>query len=539
MKPPHEVRGNVVDVVARRIYPATVKVADGRVAEVVEDGGEYGAYVAPGFVDSHVHVESSMLTPSEFARAAVVHGTVGCVSDPHEIANVLGAEGVIYMLDDARKSPFKFLFGAPSCVPASPYETSGARLGPREVAGLLGLGEIGYLAEVMDYPGVIGGDPDLLAKIAAAKAAGKPVDGHAPGLAGEDARRYFGAGISTDHECYMRQEAEGKLALGVKVQVREGSAARNFGEVYPACARKPGQCMFASDDKHPHDLIGGHINELLARAVRAGTDAIDALCMATLNPVKHYGLAVGLLQPGDPADYVVLEDLLDFRPIRTVIGGAVVAEDGRCLLKWNRPKAVNRFGTARKRPEDYRVPWKGGLARVIGASDGQLVTDTLELELKTAGGCAVADASRDVLKIAVVNRYADARPAVGFVRGFGLSEGAIASSVAHDSHNIVAVGASDEALSKAVNLVIDHRGGISASGARGLILPLPVAGLMSDQPADRVAEAYLRLDAYAKKLGSRLAAPYMTLSFMALPAIPKLKITDRGLVDGRPVKLEA
>jgi adenine deaminase len=536
------VSGNIVDVVARRIYPGTVKVVSGRIVEIVEDTGNYDTYIVPGFVDSHVHVESSMLTPSEFARAAVVHGTVACVCDPHEIANVLGVEGVKYMLEDAKKTPLKFLFGAPSCVPASPYESNGASLGPDEVRELLAFEDIGYLAEVMNYPGVLSGDPALLAKIDAAKAASKPVDGHAPGLVGEDARRYFGAGISTDHECYLPDEAKGKLALGVKVQIREGSAARNFDDIIRVCALKTGLCMFASDDKHPHDLLRGHINELVSRAIKAGVDPFDALSMATLNPIRHYCLGVGLLQKGDPADYVVVGDLREFKPLKTVIGGVVVAEDGAARLKWNKPRAVNRFEASRKRPDDFKVPWKGGPIKVIGVLDGQLLTEELTAEPKTNGGHAVADASADILKIAVVNRYRDAKPAVGFIKGFGLREGAIASSVAHDSHNIVAVGASDETLSRAVNLIIDNRGGISAAAARGLILPLPIAGLMSDQPADRVAEAYIRLDAYAKSLGCRLAAPYMTLSFMALPVIPKLKMTDRGLFDGqrfKPVGLAA
>jgi len=536
MKSVDSVCGNVVDVVARRVYPGIIKVVRGRISEIVEVMENYDTYVIPGFVDSHVHVESSMLTPSEFARAAVAHGTVACVSDPHEIANVLGVEGVKYLMEDAGKTPFKFLFGAPSCVPASPFETSGACIGPDDVRGLLALEGIGYLAEVMNYRGVIGGDPDLLAKIGAATAASKPVDGHAPGLMGEDAGRYFAAGISTDHECYMLDEARGKLALGVKVQVREGSAAKNFNDIIPACIEKPGLCMFASDDKHPHDLLRGHINELVQRAVYAGLDVMDALAMASLNPVMHYGLDVGLLQKGDSADYVVVENLRDFKPLKTVIGGVVVAEDGISKLRWNKPRVINRFTASRTRPDDFRVPWAGGQARVIGVLDGQLVTESLTGELKLEGGNAVADSSRDVLKIAVVNRYADARGAVGFVKGFGLKEGAIASSVAHDSHNIVAVGASDDALCRAVNLIIDNHGGISAAGARGLVLPLPIAGLMSDQPADRVAEAYLRLDAYAKSLGCTLTAPYMTLSFMALPVIPKLKITDKGLFDGEAFK---
>ncbi len=536
MKSVDSVCGNIVDVVARRVYPGVIRVSGGRISEIIETSETYDTYVIPGFVDSHVHVESSMLTPSEFARAAAVHGTVACVSDPHEIANVLGVDGVRYMLDDAKKTPFKFLFGAPSCVPASQFETNGARIGPDDVRELLALDGIGYLAEVMDYPGVIGGDPVVLAKISASKAVLKPVDGHAPGLMGEDAKKYFGAGISTDHECYLLDEAKGKLALGVHVQVREGSAAKNFNEIFPACMEKPGLCMFASDDKHPHDLLDGHINELVCRAVKSGLDVMDALAMASLNPVRHYNLDVGLLQKGDSVDYVVVNNLRNFKPLKTVIGGVVVAEDGISKLGWNKPRIVNRFEATRKRPKDFRVPWSGGLARVIGVLDGQLVTENLTEELKVEGGYAVADTSRDILKIAVVNRYSNAKPALGFVKGFGLGQGAIASSFAHDSHNIVAVGATDDAICLAVNLVIDNHGGISAAGERGLVLPLPIAGLMSDQPADKVAESYLRLDAYAKSLGSKLTAPYMTLSFMALPVIPKLKITDKGLFDGEAFK---
>jgi len=516
---------------------------DGRICGIVpEPGRHYRRTIAPGFVDAHIHIESSMLPPAEFARLAVVHGTVATVSDPHEIANVLGEAGVAYMIAEAKRTPFTFCFGAPPCVPATPFETSGAALGVRAVARLLARPQIGYLSEFMNFPAVLRGDADALAKIAAAVRLGKPVDGHAPGLRGAMAASYAAAGISTDHECFTLAEARDKIAAGMKILIREGSAARNFAALQPLLRSHPDKCMFCCDDKHPDELIRYHIDEHVRRALASGADRIDALSVASLNPIRHYGLRVGLLQVGDPADFIVFEGWRRLRVRRTYLRGVLAARDGRSMLPRRVPRVINRFRALRRAPADFRTPARRGKLEVIGAIDGQLITRRLRMNAHVVAGAAVADPSRDLLKIAVVNRYALRAPvSTAFIHGFGLRAGAIASSVAHDSHNIVAIGADDASLSEAVNWVIRNRGGVAAVGgteAGGTcVLPLPIAGLMSDLPGAKVAAAYAEADRFAKALGSKLSAPFMTLSFMALLVIPDLKLSDRGLFSAARGKL--
>jgi len=531
-------RGHVVDLHDREIQPSVVHVEDGRILRIDDaEGAVPDRYILPGFVDAHVHVESSMLTPSEFARAAVTHGTVATVSDPHEIANVLGVPGVEYMLTDASDVPFTFAFGAPSCVPATPFETSGAELDAEAVASLLDRDDVPYLSEVMNYPGVIDRAPDLMAKIDAAKRRGKPVDGHAPGLRGDGVREYAAAGVETDHECVTIDEAREKLAAGMKILIREGSAAKNFDALMPLMAEAPDHLMFCSDDKHPDALVEGHIDDLVRRAIDLGHDRFDVLRAACIHPVEHYGLDVGLLRKGDPADLIVVRNLETFDVLKTYVRGQQVASRGETQIPRKESPVVNRFAASPLKAEAFRVAAPAPDAfriRVIEASDNQLVTGEGQVEAAMRDGAVVAGPSRDVLKIAVVNRYRDAEPAVAFVRGFGLTEGAIASSVAHDSHNIVAVGASDDALARAVNAVIDAKGGVAAVG-RGTtrLLPLPIAGLMSDRPYPEVARRYTALSQFVQQdLGSPMDAPFMTLSFMALLVIPKLKLSDQGLFDG-------
>jgi adenine deaminase len=535
-------RHQVADVVSGRVFPAEVIVRDGRIASVAPASGPVDPGVlVPGFVDAHVHVESSMLPPWEFARVAMRHGTVASVSDPHEIANVLGADGVRFMLDDIAGSPFTCWFGCPSCVPATGFETAGAVLDADACARLLDDPRIGYLSEMMNWPGAIAGDSQVLAKIAAAKARGKPVDGHAPGLRGDQARAYFARGIETDHECYELDEARGKAALGVKVLIREGSAARNFDALWPLLGERPELCMFCTDDAHPDDLLVGHIDRIAARAVANGIDPMAALRAATLNPVRHYRLPCGLLQQGDRADMVLLEDLRSFRPLRTWIAGAVVAEHGRDLLPRRPSETPNACRAATFTAADFSIRAPEGCTgaaevavHAIVAEDGQLITGSTNLRSRTVAGVVEPDPSRDLLQLAVVNRYAEAPPAGAFIRGFGLRRGAIAASVAHDCHNVVAVGATREDIAVAVNAVFRARGGLAvADGGAVDVLPLPIAGLMSDRPAEEVAAAYARLTAKAKALGSPLRAPFMTTSFMALLVIPALKLSDRGLFDGQ------
>lgn len=532
------VRSNVLDLFRRTVTPADVQVIDGKIASItpLPAGEAVDGYLLPGLVDAHVHVESSMLVPTEFARAAVVHGTVASVSDPHEIGNVLGVEGVRYMLDQGEQTPFKFAFGAPSCVPATPFETAGATISVAEVEALLDDPRVGYLSEMMNFPGVLAGDPDCLAKIAAAQSRGKPVDGHAPGLRGETAARYVAAGPSTDHECFTIEEARDKLAAGCKISIREGSAARNFDALAPLIAERPGMVMLCSDDKHPDELAVGHINSLVRRAVAAGASVFDALAAACRTPVEHYGLPVGLMRVGDPADLVEVDSLTEFNARRTWIDGQLVAAGGVSLLPRVEPRVVNRFAPREVRGEELALAAAGvSHLRVIEAVDGQLVTGSLLVTPKTHAGNVVSDVEADVLKLVVVNRYADAEPAVAFVKNFGLRRGAIASSVAHDSHNVIAVGVDDTDLSTAVSLVMENLGGLAAASHRDGVaeaLPLPVAGLMATGTCAEVGAAYAKLDRLAKEWGSPLRAPYMTLSFMALLVIPALKLSDRGLFDG-------
>lgn len=542
MSDSHQIIANRVDVLRQQIAPVAMDVRNGRIADI-RPVPEADVFVVPGFVDAHVHIESSMLLPSEFARVAVRHGTVATVSDPHEIANVCGVEGIELMLEDAAASPLKFHFGAPSCVPATSFETSGAVLDVKAVEQLLDDPRINHLSEMMNFPGVLAGDLDVMSKIIAARSRGLPVDGHAPGLRGSQAERYFAAGISTDHECVTLDEALEKIRYGAKIAIREGSAARNFDTLWPLLNEHAEDCLFCSDDKHPDDLLLGHINLLVCRAVERGVDVMDALQAACITPVQHYQLPVGLLQIGDPADFIVLENLHQFEPIATYIDGCKVAERGESYVERVSTSALNQFVAEPVRREAIHVV--GGVhgersehrttsdakLRVIEVVDGQIVTGAACVAVSEAAALD-SRVAEDVLKLVVVNRYQCIEPAVGFVRGFGLKAGALASSVAHDSHNIVAVGENDDDLIDAINLVIAARGGLALNcGEESLVLPLPVAGLMSLDTCDRVATDYGTLDSWAKSLGCRLESPFMTLSFLALPVIPKLKLTDKGLFD--------
>ena len=533
---------NVVDVHTRSIRPAAIRVEAGRIAAIVPTGATAPdaalPYALPGFVDAHVHVESSLLVPTEFARLAVTHGTVATVSDPHEIGNVLGVAGVEFMLENASHSPFKFCFGAPSCVPATPFETAGAEITTADIARLFENPKIGYLAEMMNWPGVLHRDPDVMAKIALAHAAGRPVDGHAPGLRGDDAAHYASAGISTDHECFTAAEARDKLAVGMKILIREGSAARNFDALIELLPEHYANMMFCSDDKHPDTLVLGHINQLVQRAVALGHNVFDVLQVACVNPVAHYKLPVGLLREGDPADFITVTDLRDFEVQQTYLNGQLVAENGQSLLPAAPISVVNNFHAQPVQAADFQVaaPAEQLTLRVIECFDGQLITARVDLPATVENGLVVPDIAGDVLKLAVINRYQPhIAPAVAFIRGFGLTHGALASSVGHDSHNITAVGCDDESLARAVNLVIAAKGGLAAVGADGqeILVPLPVAGLMSDQEGTAVAAAYAAVDALSKQMGSPLGAPFMTLSFMALLVIPSLKLSDKGLFDGQ------
>lgn len=526
-------QGNIVDIIGKRIYKGEICVEKGVITQINAANHAVENYILPGFIDAHIHIESSMLVPSEFAKIAVLHGTVATVSDPHEIANVLGVKGVEFMIENGKKVPLKFNFGAPACVPATSFESAGALIDAEDIKKMMENPDIKYLAEMMNYPGVLFDDPEVLAKLQHAKNNHKPIDGHAPGLRGEEVSKYIAAGISTDHECYSYDEALEKLQKGMKIIIREGSAAKNFEALIDLVPTHFEKMMFCSDDKHPDDLLLGHINQLCERAVAKGIDIFKVLQVACVNPVKHYGLDVGLLQKGDPADFIVIEDLEKFKVLATYINGVLVAKNGTSFVKNVPFDVLNNFNTDKKKISDFQYPSTAQRIRVIEALDGELVTHQIEANSLIKKGNLVSNTSTDVLKMTVVNRYKNEKPAIAFIKNFGLKEGAIASSVGHDSHNIIAVGVSDEALCKAVNLIIENKGGVCAvTDSEEKIVPLPVAGIMSDKSAQEIGVAYATLDAMAKKMGSTLRAPYMTLSFMALLVIPALKLSDKGLFDG-------
>ena len=549
------ISGNLVDIQQKKIYPAEVKVENGKIISIIPTPDSRlmtPDYILPGFIDAHVHIESSMLVPSEFAKLAVVHGTVATVSDPHEIANVCGMKGVEFMIENGKTVPFKFYFGAPSCVPATIFETAGATLDSNDVETLLKRDDIKYLSEMMNFPGVLNGDEEVMKKISAAHRLNKPVDGHAPGLGGLNAKKYtetllglsdgqtppLGGGGATDHECFTSEEALDKLKYGMKIIIREGSAAKNFEALIDLLNDYPNEIMFCSDDKHPDSLVLGHINQLCARAIAKGIDLYKVLQAACINPVLHYKLDVGLLREGDPADFILVKDLEKFEVEKTFINGELVSENQKSKVKSQKSGVINNFSCNQKKPEDFEIPLTIHHSvltiPVIEALDGQLITNKLSVEPKVLNGKIISDPEKDILKIVVINRYNDAPVAKSFIKNFGLKKGAIASSVAHDSHNIVAVGADDESICNAVNLIIEKKGGVSAvANGKEKVLPLPVAGLMSNEDGYKIAAQYTAIDKMVKEeLRSTLASPFMTLSFMALLVIPHLKLSDKGLFDG-------
>jgi adenine deaminase len=533
------VEGNVVSVLSKEIYPAEIIIENSRVKSINKTANvENKNFILPGFIDSHVHIESSMLIPSEFARLATIHGTVATVSDPHEIANVCGIKGVEFMIENGKKVSFKFNFGAPSCVPATAFETAGAEIDSEGVKTLLEKNEVKYMSEMMNFPGVLFKDKEVMKKIQIAHSLNKPVDGHAPGLRGEKAKQYIDAGISTDHECFTKEEALDKLKYGMKILIREGSAAKNFEALIGLLNDYPDKIMFCSDDKHPDSLLEGHINILCKRAVSKGIDVFKVLQAACINPVEHYNLDVGILREGDPADFIIVDDLENFNVLETYIDGQLVSKNGKTFIESISCDLINQFNCKEITPSDLKIEFKNEESiPVIEALDGQLITNKISCKPKIEAGKIASDTMNDVLKLAVINRYKNAPVAKAFIKNFGLKEGAIASSVAHDSHNIIAVGVDDDSIAKAVNLVIKEKGGVSCvSSKKEMILPLPIAGLMSNEDGYKIAGMYTAIDQMAKEIGSTLSTPFMTLSFMALLVIPHLKLSDLGLFDADAFK---
>jgi adenine deaminase len=533
------IKGNIVDILAKNIFYGEIEIVDNIITIIKPLNNvaiENEKFILSGFIDSHVHIESSMLIPSEFARLAVLHGTTGTISDPHEIANVCGMQGVQFMIENGKQVPFKFHFGAPSCVPATIFETAGDAITVKDVETLLAMPEIFYLSEMMNFPGVLNADEEVMQKIAAAKKANKPVDGHAPGLRGDLAKKYIDAGMTTDHECFTAEEALDKLSFGMKILIREGSAAKNFEALIDLMHEHYEKMMFCSDDKHPDSLAEDHINKLCARAVAKGVDVFKVLQAACINPVLHYNMQNGILREGDAADFIVVKDLIHFDVLQTYIDGKLVAENGKTFIESVKTETINKFNCSKKEVSDFAILTKENQTEVlvIEALEGQLITNKLTKAAIIENGFLMPDVENDVLKIVVVNRYHDAPIAISFIKNIGLKHGAIASSVAHDSHNIVAVGVDDESICKAVNLVIKEKGGVSAINKNEQhILPLPIAGLMNVSDGFKVAADYTAINNFATQvLGSSMQAPFMTLSFMALLVIPHLKLSDKGLFDG-------
>lgn len=560
----NKISGQIVDVVASRIFRGTIFIDNGKIKDIIEDDNDNSQIIMPGFVDSHVHIESSLLVPTEFARLVVPHGSIASVSDPHEIANVLGVDGVRYMIEVGKKSPFKFYFGAPSCVPATTFETAGATLNSNDIEELLSSDDIKYLGEMMNYPGVLFDDEEVSKKLEAAKRHGKPIDGHAPLLNGDELKKYCDAGISTDHECSSINEAKEKIHNGMKIQIREGSAANNFNALIDIIKDYPEMVMLCTDDAHPHELIKGHINMLVKKAIDMGYDIIDVIKSATINPVRHYNLEVGMLQKNDPADFIVIDNFKDFNILKTYIDGTLVAENGKSLLESIPVHTINNFVAEKVTADDFIVRDEEKDINIIGAINGELLTEklvgrakrikstsqqdneTTSRDAKTQGYIVksltanvqsssfnlVSDVENDILKIAVINRYEKKEPAVAFIKGFGLKSGALASSVAHDSHNIIVIGCDDESMAMAANMIIENKGGFAVYDKDvKMCLPLPVAGIMTNEDAFKVADDYQKIKDLSKTLGSTLSDPFMTMEFMALLVIPKLKLSDKGLFD--------
>ena len=527
-----QISGQIIDVINSRIFKGTIFVDNGKIINIIEDDNDNNQIIMPGFVDSHIHIESSLLVPTEFARLAVVHGTVATVSDPHEIANVLGINGVRYMIETGKKSPMKFYFGAPSCVPATSFETSGAVLDSNAVDELLSSDEIKYLGEMMNYPGVIFDDDEVVKKIELAKRHNKQIDGHAPLLSGNDLVKYCKSGITTDHECSNLQEAREKAALGMTIQIREGSAAKNFDALIPLIDEAPEKIMFCSDDLHPHELINGHINRLVKKAISLGYNILDIIKAATLAPIRHYNLEVGLLQKNDPADFIIIDNFIDFNVLKTYINGKLVAENNKSLIPEIEVDTINNFKTGKVDINDFNIYDKGRNIKIINVLSGELLTEKLIGRPKSVDKNLVSDVENDILKIAVINRYEKKKISLGFIKNFGLKKGALASSVAHDSHNIVVIGCSDEEMTEAANMIINTKGGLAAwSRDKNICIPLPIAGLMTNEDGHKVAADYQALVSLSKELGSTLNDPFMTMGFMSLLVIPKLKLSDKGLFD--------
>jgi len=525
--------GNIVDLFNEEIYPGEIIVKEGKIISIQKTISKTDTYILPGLIDSHIHIESSMLTPQNFGRIALSHGTVAVVTDPHEIANVLGLEGVNYMIENAKGSELNFFFGAPSCVPATNFESSGSEITADDIESLFKNQNLLYLSELMNYPGVINNDTEVYRKIQIAQKYNRKIDGHAPGLTGNALQTYIDAGIDTDHECSTLNEAIEKINRGMKIQIREGSAAKNFEALWTLIDKYPDKVFLCTDDLHPDDLIEGHINKLVKRAIEKGVNIFNLLRSVTLNPIEHYKLDMGLLRVGDSADFIRVDNLVSFKVLETYLSGKKVFDLSFGLNNMAEQKIINKFNAKYISEDSLILVPENNRIKVISVEDGELITKSFSATLEGKTDLN-SDINQDILKLVVLNRYVSEPPSIAFIHNFNLKNGAIASSIAHDSHNIIAVGVKNCEITECINWIISNRGGLAIhNGSQIFGIPLPIAGIISNQKAEAVARKYKELNEIAKELGCQLKAPFMTLSFMALLVIPELKLSNKGLFDGR------
>lgn len=521
------ISGNLIDAFHKEIYPCSIVIENKKIVSIKRNQNHYDCFILPGFVDAHIHIESSMLLPDRFGQMVLPKGTIAVLNDPHEIANVLGISGIEMMMEAAQKSPVKFFFGIPSSVPATPLDSAGSVLTTADIETLAKTGKFKALSEVMNVPGVLNQNSEVISKIEIAKKYHLRVDGHAPGLKGEKLTQYIAAGIETDHESISREEAEEKIEKGMKILIREGSAAKNWEALKSLIPEYPDQLMFCTDDAHPDEIISeGHIDKFFKKGIKEGFDIFDLVKIASINPVEFYRLDVGLLREGDRADFIVIDNPVDFNLFATYIDGKKIEYDHSVS---DTPPVLNGFDHLPIQSEELKIELKEEIP-VIQIIPDEIITKRMNYTIKQSP--FESDLHQDILKIVYINRYSNGKPQIGFIQGFNLKEGAMATTIAHDSHNIIAVGCSDEALKETINHLIELKGGLVVKNNNGIIsLPLPYGGIISGKQGEEVAEEYLHLNETLRQMGCKLHAPFMTLSFMALIVVPALKIGERGLFD--------
>lgn len=530
-----QIEGNIVDIHNREIFPGSITIdKKGVIVSIDRNLKKYDYYICPGFIDAHVHIESSMLIPEEFSKLAIRRGTIAIINDPHEIANVMGMEGINYMIENSSKSDIKMFFTIPSCVPATPFDSSGSVISSQDVEKMAASGKFIGLSEMMNVPGVLHQDPEVMSKLEIARRYHLKIDGHAPGLSGEELKQYIATGISTDHECVSVEEAKEKISNGMKILIREGSAAKNYEALKQLIATNPDDVMFCTDDSHPDELLlEGEIDKLVSRAIKDGFDLFDVLKIASYNPVLHYGIGVGTMKIGDSADFIKIRNLESFETLAVYIGGIEKFNlNKKAVINPNESsKAINNFQRHVISISDISKPVEKELV-CIKVFQGEIITGRADFTIPSPSLNFESDIERDILKIVYLNRYQNSPPKVGFISGFGLKEGAFATSISHDSHNIIAVGCSDKDILDVINTVIEEKGGLAVKNNNGIMkLSLPFAGIMTCASGEKTAFAWNKLTHELNRMGCMFDSPFMTLSFMSLIVIPQLKIGEQGLFD--------